>query len=109
MKALYTMTYVGRDGHGGGAFYIGEGTIAGADVGGGRYQGNYTERDGRLYLEVTMTMTIGGPLVTGQVIPAGTQLPMTADWPANFSGSPQRIMLAGHPVDVIFDKVGDIS
>lgn len=109
MSALYLMQYVGNAGYGIGAIYIGKGVIVGADAGNGRYSGSYKEEGGRLKASVTLTMTQAGPLVTGQMVPAGTKLPITADWPSNFAnGEPQSVSVSGHPVQVTFEKVGDI-
>lgn len=109
MSAFYLMNYVGQTGMGGGAVYIGNGKIVGADVAGGRYHGSYTENGGRLSVNVTLTMMADGMLVTGQPAPRGTKLQLTATWPSNFAnGQPQPIQVAGRTVNVTFEKVGDI-
>lgn len=109
MSALYSMTYSGLTGLGGGAVYVGRGVVLGGDVGGGRYHGTYTQQNGTLNVEVTLTFPAGGQLVTGQDMPAGSRLEMTATWPENFAdGKPQPIMVAGRPVQVTFEKIGDV-
>jgi hypothetical protein len=109
MSALYAMSYVGQADIGAGVVYIGKGIVLGADAGGGRYKGTYTDQGGQMVLDVTLTMTVDNNLVTGDHVPAGTVIPMHATWPANFAdGSPQTIMVAGKPVRVAFEKVGDI-
>ena len=109
MSALYAMRYVGRADAGAGAIYIGKGTIVGADVGGGRYHGTYTESGGRIKGNANLSMPNGGSLVTGQTVPPGTKIPLTVDWPVAFAnGQPQPIMVSGQPVQVTFEKIGDI-
>jgi hypothetical protein len=109
MSAFYVMRYLGATGMGFGAIYIGRGTIVGVDVANGRYQGTYTERDGKLKATVTMSLPYGGALVTGTQVPPGTKIQMTADLPADFAnGQAQQIMIQGRPVQVTFEKIGDI-
>jgi hypothetical protein len=109
MSALYTMQYQGQVGSGGGAVYIGKGIVLGVDVTGARYNGSYTTTPaGRLQGTVTLTSS-GATLVTGQQVPAGTQIPITLDLPANFAnGQFQQVLVSGGPVQVRFDKIGDI-
>jgi hypothetical protein len=108
MSALYIMRYLGVTGVGFGAVYIGRGTIVGADVGNGRYSGSFSESAGRMRGNVTLTMLTAGALVTGQQVPAGTSIPMTFDWPSNFTSGPQQIVVQGRQVSVTFEKVGDV-
>lgn len=88
--------------------YIGRGTVVGADVGNGRYHGSYAESGGRMRGTVTLTMPDGGVLVTGQQVPPRTSIPMTFDWPANFTAGAQPISVQGKAVNVTFEKVGDV-
>jgi hypothetical protein len=108
MSALYAMRYVGGGGAGAGAIYIGRGTILGIDVTGGRFQGTYTEQAGRMRASITMSVPAGTTLVTGQIVSHATNFLLTADWPLNFAGGNQQIMVAGRPVQVTFEKIGDI-
>ncbi|MHB1100527.1 MAG: hypothetical protein ACYC1L_00710 [Alphaproteobacteria bacterium] len=109
MSALYVMNYLGSTGVGIGAIYVGKGTIVGADAGGGRYSGTYVEANGRLKGTFYLSMPNGGQLVTGQQVPPGTKLPISADWPSNFAnGQPQQVVVSGNPVQVTLEKVGDI-
>jgi hypothetical protein len=110
MSALYAMRYIGRTGMGDGVLYIGRGKVVGADAGNGRYHGTYADAAGRVKAEITMSFPkSAGVLVTGQPMPVGSSLKMTADWPANFTdGSPQTIMVNGSPVSVTFEKIGDV-
>jgi hypothetical protein len=109
MSALYAMNYVGRTGTGGGAVYVGNGKIVGIDVGNLRYNGTYTEQNGRLKGTVALTAPTGGTLVTGAALPAGSRLGLTLDWPVNFAdGKPQAVTIEGNQVHVTFEKIGDI-
>ncbi len=109
MSALYIMRYIGATGLGFGTIYVGKGTIVGADAGGGRYHGTYTESGGRINITAILSMPDGGILVTGDQIPAGTDIPVSADWPENFAdGTAQPITVAGGEVQVTFEKIGDI-
>lgn len=110
MSALYAMRYLGQSGIGMGVIYIGKGVIVGVDVTNGRYSGTYTEEGGRLKGTATLSAPPGGAiLVTGAQLPAGQSIPLIADWPANFAdGSTQEITVTGHPVQVTFEKIGDV-
>lgn len=110
MSALYVMRYLGQTGVGMGTMYIGRGVILGVDVANGRYNGTYTEEGGRMKATATLSAPPGGAiLVTGAQLPAGQSIPLTADWPANFAdGSAQEITVMGQPVQVTFEKIGDV-
>jgi hypothetical protein len=108
-SALYAMTFAGKADFGGGAVYIGNGKVSGIDVGNLRYRGTYIEQDGRLRLEVIVTAPTGATLVTGDQVPPGTKLQLTADWPADFKdGQHLEIIVAGKPVTVSFEKIDTI-
>lgn len=110
MSALYAMRYLGQSGVGMGAIYIGKGVIVGVDVANGRYSGTYKEEGGKVKVTAKLSAPPGGAvLVTGAQLPAGQSIPLTADWPANFpDGSTHQIMVMGRPVQVTFEKIGDI-
>ena len=109
MSTLYTIKYLGATGLGFGVLYIGKGTIVGADAGGGRYNGTYTESGGRMKMTTTLSMPSGGILVTGTQIPAGTDIPLSADWPTNFAdGTAHPISVLGNEVQGTFEKIGDV-
>lgn len=109
MSALYAMRYLGGTGVGMGAIFIGKGIILGVDVSNGRYNGTYTEEGDRLQASLTLSMPTGGVLVTGDQVPPGTEIPLTADWPKDFAnGQAQQIIVSGNPVEVTFEKIGDV-
>lgn len=110
MSALYTVKYSGQHGAGGAVVYVGKGIIVGVDETNTRYEGNYTENSGRLKGGMTLTSPPGGAsLVTGEVIPGGTKLRVTLDWPSDFAnGQSQDLRLGGQSVYVMLEKIGDI-
>jgi hypothetical protein len=103
------MTYAGKADVGGGAVYIGSGKVSGIDVANIRYHGTYTEEGGRLKLSATLSAPTGATLVTGDQLPAGTKLQLSADWPSDFrDGQQLQIAVAGKLVTVSFEKIDDI-
>ena len=110
MGALYAMRYLGQSGVGMGVVYIGKGVIVGIDVTNGRYSGTYTQEGGRMKVIATLSAPPGGAiLVTGDPLPPGQSIPLTADWPATFADrSAQEITVMGHPVQVTFEKIGGV-
>ena len=89
--------------------YVGNGIMAGFDIYGGRFNGTYTDQAGRFRADIILLMPNGGRLVTGQEVPAGTKIPMSVDWPANFGNrTQQQIMVQGRPVTVLLQKMQDI-
>lgn len=109
MSALYVMRYVGQAGMNAGAVCIGKGRVLGVDAANGRYNGTYTEQNGRIRGTINLSVPGGGTLVTGQAIQAGQQVQITADWPSNFAnGQQQQVTVAGRTVSVTFEKLGDV-
>src|SRR5262245_41847190 len=109
MAALYSLQYAGQTGGGVGAMYVGNGIVAGFDAYGGRFNGTYTDEAGRFRADIVLLMPGGGRLVTGQTVPAGTRIPMSVDWPADFGDrTRQQIMVQGRPVLVLLQKMQDI-
>jgi hypothetical protein len=111
MSAFYVMRYVGAAGQGGGAMFIGKGILAGVDVMGGKYEGKYTEKSGRLKGTVKLTAPKPGiDLVTGQTVSGGESFNLQFELPSNFAnGQPQTIVgVGGRPVQVTFEKIVDL-
>lgn len=112
MSAFYIMKYAGQAGVGGGTLYIGKGVIVGTDVLGAKYEGKYTESNGRMRGTVKMTAPPGGaPLVTGQHVPSGAMFELQFDFPADrfADGTPQSMLgVGGRPVQVMFEKIRDL-
>lgn len=110
MSALYVMRFAGQADAGAGAMVIAKGVFLGVDAGNVRYHGTYTETDGRLKASGQLTAGQGGAtLVTGQHLPEGQSIAITADFPTDFAnGAVQSIDVMGRPVRVTFEKIGDI-
>ncbi|MBL6929154.1 MAG: hypothetical protein ISR44_08255 [Rhodospirillales bacterium] len=110
MSALYIMRYLGQSGIGFGSIYVGKGVIVGVDAANGRYHGTYTEAGERVKIKAELSAPPGGAqLVTGDQLPEGQAVPLTADWPADFAdGSAREIMVMGRTVQVTFERVGDV-
>ena len=113
MSAFYIMKYTGPFGVGGGTLYIGKGQIMGTDVLGGKYEGHYTEANGRMSGTVTMTAPPGGaPLITGQRMPSGGTVNLTFEFPSDrfADGTPQTMLgVEGVPIQISFEKIRDLA
>lgn len=106
---FYTARYQGMAGAGGGAFYIGNGIITGADVAGGVYDGTYEQQGGRLNGTAKLGIRGGGSLVTGKALKDGETVDVTFSLPTYFSnGEPHGVSVEGKNVGVIFTKVRDL-
>ena len=113
MKALYTMQYVGQEGTGAGALYVGGGIVLGVDIANCRYNGTYVEERGRLIGTASLSAPTdreAGPLVTGAVLGPGESIPLKVDWPEGDldDGKPRTLSVAGREIAVVFSKIGDI-
>jgi hypothetical protein len=107
--ALYLMKFAGAADFGGGVLFIGNGKIVGMDVANLRFKGTYTEQNGRFVSSVRMSAPTGATLVTGQQLPAGSELKLSTDWPLDFAnGHPHPLLVEGRPVQVSFEKIDDI-
>jgi hypothetical protein len=111
MEGIYVMYFTGSVGSGEALLMLKNGTIAGADTGGGIYDGSYTpEAGGTLDVSVRLTLPPGTSLVTGAsvgVTPMVIDLP--AKLPKNF-GNGQAIALKTPtgPINVLFKKLRDL-
>ncbi len=75
MRGLYRMDYVGASSTGYGAIAFVDGKVAGIDVGGVVYAGNYSEvQTGVISGQVEASFPEGGTLVTGQIAPRGSAI-----------------------------------
>ena len=110
-KALYVAYFSGIAGQSIGLFYIGDGIIAGIDVGTMLYDGTYTTRpDGTLEGTVDYVLPAGVPLITGA--PAGAipaRVTVKLDLPQNFyDGRTLSFDTPTGPVNARFEKVKEI-
>lgn len=112
MDGVYSMTYRGIAGWGGGMLVLLKGTVTGADSDGGLYDGTYQETRDDLILQLTMTVPAGMPLVQG-VPPRSTQytVPFHATVPKRSieDSSPVLIDLPPGPVNVIVKRLRALS
>ena len=109
MSALYRMTYTGSHSEGFAVVYIGQGLILGMDMDGSRIHGTYAEQESRLRGSMTLTGDDEGITAGGQIMQAGESAEMEIDWSADFEAAgPQKVMLLGDPLQIVFQRIGDI-
>ncbi|WP_342362240.1 hypothetical protein [Terrarubrum flagellatum] len=112
MKSFYAAYFTGAAGSSIGLFFIGDGIIAGVDVGGIRYDGSFktSKKGGALEGVVEFIMPPGATLITG--ISGGaqeTRVPVPIHLPSNFAdGQVIRIETPAGPVNVRFEKLRDL-
>jgi hypothetical protein len=84
--------------------------VIGSDGGGIRYKGTYTEKARRLEFQMTMSAAEGATdLVSGKTLSGGATLSISANLPLDFdNGRPHNVSVDGAPVDVEFEKIGNI-
>lgn len=111
MSALYKMTYGGEASTGQGAIFIGNGKILGIDIGDIWYEGEYWEENGSVRMQAKMTAkSPGAILVTGRCLSVGETIPIDATWPVEMEpGELHQISVAGRPVNLTLQKIGDIE
>ena len=111
ISGFYAIYYTGVSGSGIGVIVINNGIIVGADMLGGRYDGNYTQSAiaGAYDAKVRITIPPGTSLVTGALAgPQPLSMDVTMVLPANLGGEqPIRIETPTGPVNVIFRKLRD--
>lgn len=110
-KALYVAYLTGVAGQSIGLFYIGDGILAGVDVGTMQYDGAYTvTEDGSLEGALEYVIPAGVSLITGA--PAGvapTRVSLKLKLPANFAdGHVVTVETPLGPVNAKFEKIKDI-
>lgn len=109
MSAMYQANFSGQGGSGSAALFVGRNVISGIDETGAVYDGSYIDAGDRIFGTVTMTVTQGTALVTGQVATQDGQIQMDINWPKDFSiGRAQEVFVAGQPVAVVFRKLRDV-
>lgn len=107
---LYQVMYEGAFERGGAVLYIGNGIIAGMDVGEIFYDGTYkTEADETLAGNMALTATTNGALVTGNTILAGQSVSVPFVLPSSFAnGQPFQFNIAGRAISATFRKLKDL-
>ena len=111
VAGYYAIRFVGHLGMGLGGVCLLNGKVLGIDSNNVRYNGEYTEGGGRLKGTIRLSHPDGGTLITGQHLPAGQLVPVTFDLSAeDFArGFPQSLLVAGNPVAVVLEKLGDLG
>lgn len=109
-EGFYSITYQGADGLGFGMLALETGTIAGADIMGGRYDGRYvySPRTDQLECEVEMAIPANVPLVTGSIEFTERQETLHFSLPRQIEESATvTVNLQSGPVLVKFQKIRD--
>jgi hypothetical protein len=110
-KALYAAYLAGISGQSIALFYIGDGVIAGIDVGLMQYDGNYSlTSDGGLDGTLEYVLPAGVGLITGAPPTAvSTRVPMKLKLPANFAdGQTLTIDTPTGPVNARFERIKEL-
>jgi hypothetical protein len=113
IDGFFRMAYTGMTGSGFGLLVFQGGSIAGADVSGGTYNGTYTENPstGAISIQVTMALPAGvAPVQSGVVLAAPISVPIAVTIsPADIS-SEKTVLLQTPlgPVNATFKKIRDI-
>jgi len=104
---IYSVYMAGADGLSFAVLMFRDNIIAGADGGGGIYDGNYSIQDGQLTGQIKFTLPIGGASITGAsasgeplIFDVPIQLPVSFD-PEEFF----RIETPVGPVNAKFEKI----
>jgi hypothetical protein len=106
LNNIYLVTYNGASGDHGYAFIsIHDGKIAGSDMAGVVYSGDYQINNGRLLGKMIMTVPAGVMLITGHTSDKIAEIPVDINLSHNFhSGERQKINILGREVAVSFRK-----
>lgn len=109
VDGMYTAYFTGATGNSLGMFIFQGGVITGADVGGGRYDGEYafSENGKRIQGDVKFSLPIGNSTITGfaaETTPIVVEL--TLDLPAEFNRHDvHRIETPLGPINAKFEKI----
>jgi len=111
MNGIYAMYFTGITGAGHGVIMIKDGIIAGADAGGGIYDGRFSILgDGTLEGNARLTIPAGGRLVTGAAAgsePMVFEIPLKL--PANLGeGQALPMQTPTGPINIIFKRLRDV-
>lgn len=105
--SLYTVYMTGTAGNSIGLFYIGNGQISGIDVGGMKYEGNYTvEEKGNYKGVLTFIVPENQQLITGQKSVTEQRIDMPLYLPSDFwlNGRVIRIETPLGSLNAVFEK-----
>jgi hypothetical protein len=110
-RALYFVYATGQAGSSALMLYIGDGIVAGADAGTGRYEGTAAEKPGGgLSAVINFTIAAGQPMITGGTAPANMPpIPVTLDLPPGFDdGRTIALKTPLGPLNVRIEKIRDL-
>lgn len=111
MRGFYTMEYTGKSGSGAGAIAFVDGRIAGVDVGGARYVGEFSvSSSGAVTGFADLSMPFGGTLVTGAQLPPGApsiRIPFSVST-TSVEGEVLRIETPTGPVNLRLTKISSL-
>ena len=110
-KALYVAYLTGVAGRSIGLFYIGDGILAGVDIGTMQYDGTYkTNSDGSMEGALAYVIPPNTSLITGApAVGALSRITVKLNLPAHFDdGRVLKIDTPLGPVNATFEKVKDI-
>ncbi len=108
-EGIFRIAYTGANGSGLGIVVLHNGSVVGADAGGGSYDGSYTENANTktVDIEVTLSMPAGvAPVMTGIPLPKGMSLSIKTSLPLD-SEKPTLVQTVLGLVNVLFKKIRD--
>jgi hypothetical protein len=111
-EGFFRIAFTGATGSGLGILVLHNGSVVGADTGGGIYDGSYIENADTHALEfvITMSMPAGvAPVQTGVPLATPMSVPVSASVPQNEigSGKPTLVQTPLGPVNVLLTKIRD--
>lgn len=110
MRGFYKMEYTGKAGQGTGALAFVEGKVAGADLGGGIYKGEFnTSPSGTVTGYADLSFPQGGVLATsGEAVAAGASMRVPFSIDQNQVGTVLRIDTPSGPANVRLTLVSQL-
>ena len=109
MAILYRIRYRGAVSLGFGSVVFSQGRLLGIDLTGARIEGHYAPSPEGGVSGTCDVVSVGAPFVSGQTFPAGTRVAARFTLPADYEGGGYtRIDLGGQPIEVAFEKVGEL-
>jgi hypothetical protein len=110
--AFLRVTFTGANGSGLGVLVLHNGSVVGADTGGGIYEGSYTENTAasRLDFAITLSFPAGAiPVQTGIALPMPMSVPIHASVLQDDIGTerPTLVQTPLGPVNVLLKKLRD--
>ena|SRR5215831_8323831 len=109
---FFRIAFTGANGSGLGILVLHDGSVVGADTGGGIYEGSYTENSDARTLDFAVTLSLPAgatPVQTGIALPAAMSVPIHSSVLENDLGSerPTLVQTPLGPVNALFKKIRD--